>query len=502
MSKANLRTAASLALLLCAAMTDCACADESDSDVRRVAERLRDRALQGSEAWSILEALTTEIGARPVGSPAMTRAKDWGLATMKRLGLANTRAEEFIKENAWFRGAESAQVTAPYPHALAILGLGNGVPTPPEGIEAQIVLFSSFEDLLAAEPGSLTGRIAVLDQALNVSQGEEGYRALARGRREGPSVAAARGAVGFLIRSLSTSDSRLPHTGAIRYADGVSRIPAAALGVPDAELLERLVARGKPVVVRMSLASTTIARAPAWNVVGELVGRDASGEMIVIGGHLDSWDVAESATDDGAGIAICLAATRLIAELPQRPRRTIRLVLWGSEETGGSGAAYAQAHRDEIPRIVLASENDMGSGRIYRIAFSKDPWNDPRMLELAALLAPLGILVSHEPATFAGTDVEDLRKSGVPIVRMSQDTRHYFTTHHSADDTLNKVDRSDLDQNVAAWAAMLYVAAESGIDLRDPVSRSQREVLRRRRTPASSLRCSRAVTHPQWRTDR
>ncbi len=469
----SILTVASTAMLLCAGLSGAVPGGETDSDIRQVAERLRDRALAGSQSWSILEALTTEIGARPVGSPAMLRARDWGVTTLKALGLENVQAEEFVKENAWFRGAESAQVTAPYPHALAILGLGNGVPTPPKGVEAPIVMFSSFEDLSAVSPGDLAGRIAVLNQPINVAQGEEGYRAAARGRRDGPSVAAARGAVGFLVRSLSTSDSRLPHTGATRYAEGVARIPAAALGVPDVELLDRLVARRQPVTVRMNLASTVTAKTPAWNVIGDLVGRDGSGEMIVIGGHLDSWDVAEGATDDAAGIAICLAATHLIAELPQRPRRTIRVVLWGSEETGGSGTAFARAHHDEISRIVLASESDMGSGSIYRIAFSADAWNDPRLSELAAILAPLGILPNHEAATFAGTDVEDLRKAGVPIVRMSQDARRYFATHHSADDTLNKVDRSDLEQNVAAWAAMLYVVAESGIDLRGNAPRSE-----------------------------
>jgi Peptidase family M28 len=437
------------------------------TDVRHTAEQLRDRALSGSSAYAIVESLTTEIGARPVGSPAMARAKEWGLRTLRSLGLSNVHAEEFVKDNAWFRGAESAQVTAPYPHGLAILGLGNGVPTPPEGLEAQIQVFASFEELAAAPEGSLAGRIAVLNQPLNVAQGEEGYRALARGRREGPSIAARRGAVAFLVRSLSTSDSRLPHTGATRYTEDAPRIPAAALGVPDAELLARLAARGQMVSVRLNLSSTTVAHAAAWNVVGDLVGRDPAAGTIVIGGHLDSWDLAESATDDGAGVAICLAAARLLAELPQPPRRTIRLVLWGSEETGGSGAAFAQQHRDETSSMVLASESDMGSGRIYRIAFSANAWSNPYLLDLARVLAPLGIVTNDEAAKFAGTDVEDLFKAGVPIVRMSQDARRYFATHHSADDTLNKVDRGDLDQNVAAWAAMLYIVAESGIDLRN-----------------------------------
>jgi Zn-dependent M28 family amino/carboxypeptidase len=441
-------------------------AAHADTETRQVAEQLRDRGLAQSTAWTLLESLTTEIGARPVGSAAMARAKDWGLARLSALGLQQVHAEEFVKENAWFRGAESAEVTTPYPHALAILGLGNSVPTPPGGIEAEIALFSSFDELVAAPMGSLTGRIAVLNQPITGAQGEDGYHAAARGRREGPSIAAARGAVAFLMRSASTSASRLPHTGITVYAADVPRIPAAALGVPDAELLERLSARGGPVRARLALASTVVAQTPAWNVVGEIVGRESPREVIVIGGHLDSWDVAESATDDGAGVAICAAAAQLIAELPPRPRRTIRVVLWGSEETATSGTAYAEMHRNEFRSMVVAGESDLGAARIHQIALSRGDWTDPRLVELGGVLAPLNILVGHEPAVFGGTDIEDLRKAGVPVVRFSQDARHYFDFHHSADDTLNKVDRNELNQNVAAWAVFLYVIAESGVDLR------------------------------------
>lgn len=438
----------------------------AEDGVRATAEQLREQALIDSTAWDVMESLVTEVGPRPVGSPAMERARDWALTMLRTLGFQNVRAEEFTKENAWFRGEESAQVIAPYMHELSVLGLGNSVPTPAGGVEGEVVLFSSIEDLAAAPLGSLAGRVAMLNRRITPAQGEFGYRDAAQGRREGPSLAAARGAIAFLMRSASTSQSRLPHTGAMRYAEAVPRIPAAALAVPDADLLERLVSRGKPVRVRLSLASTVVPRTPAWNVVADLAGREAPDETIVIGGHLDSWDVAESATDDAAGVAICAAAAHLIAKLPQRPRRTLRVVLWGSEETGGSGAAYAQQHRSELANVVLASESDLGAGRIYQAAFSTDVSNDPRIADLATVLAPLDIFVSRQAATFAGTDVEDLRMAGVPVVRFSQDDRYYFDTHHSADDTLNKVSRADLNQNVAAWAALVYLIAESGVVLR------------------------------------
>jgi Zn-dependent M28 family amino/carboxypeptidase len=446
-----------------------ALAADADTEPRQVSEQLRERGLFQSSAWTILESLTTEVGARPVGSPAMSRAKDWGLKMLRELGLQNVRAEEFVKDNAWFRGAESAEVTAPYSHKLSVLGLGNSVPTSPSGIEAEVVLFASFDELVAAPMGSLAGRIAVLNQPITGAQGEDGYHAAAQWRREGPSIAAARGAAAFLMRSASTSTSRLPHTGTTQYAaDGV-RVPAAALGVPDAELLQRLAARGKPVRVRLKLESTVVARTPAWNLVGELIGRESPDELIVIGAHLDSWDVAESATDDAAGIAICSAATKLIAELPRRPRRTIRLVLWGSEETGGSGAAYAEMHRNELGKTIVASESDLGSARIHLIALSHGEWTDPTLAGLAAVLAPLNILAAHQPAVFGGTDVEEIRKAGVPVMRFSQDARHYFDFHHSPDDTLNKIDRLELNQNVAAWTAFVYILADSKIDLRAPM---------------------------------
>jgi hypothetical protein len=438
---------------------------EADGSVRATAEQLRERALVDSTAWDLLESLTTEIGPRPVGSPAMERARDWALTRLTALGFQRVRAEEFTKENAWFRGEESARVIAPYPHELSILGLGNSVPTPAAGIEAEVVMFASMEDLVSAPAGSLAGHIAMLNRRITADQGEFGYRDAAEGRREGPSLAAERGAGAFLMRSVSTSKSRLPHTGATRYSDRAPRIPAAALAVPDADLVERLARRGQPVRVRLSLASTVVPQVAGWNVVGELVGRDLPQEVITIGAHLDSWDVSEGATDDAAGVAICAAALHLIAELPVRPRRTIRIVLWGSEETTGSGAAYAQQHHDELANVILASESDLGAGRIHQVAFSSDVSRDPRLADLAAVLSPLGIFVSRQVATFAGSDVEDLRMAGVPIMRFSQDDRNYFDWHHSADDMLNKIDRGDVNQNVAAWAALLYLIAEGGLGL-------------------------------------
>ncbi|MDP1738176.1 MAG: peptidase M28 family protein, partial [Caulobacter sp.] len=274
---------AALLFAFCLLAMPAAAAEPADT-----AAALRDQALTDTTAWSLLEDLTSEIGPRPTGSPAMTRAKDWAVTTFTELGFVNIKVEEFAKPS-WTRGPESASVTAPYPFQLSILGLGGTVPTPKKGIEAEIVIFPTYADLLAAPVGSLTGKIAVVTQPMTRTQDGSGYGAAGLARRSGPSEAARRGAVAFLMRSVSTSDSRLPHTGGTRYADDAPKIPAAALGVPDSELLERLAARG-PVTVRLNLASTVNPDTVAWNISGEIPGSEKPEEVIVIGGHLDSWD--------------------------------------------------------------------------------------------------------------------------------------------------------------------------------------------------------------------
>lgn len=433
----------------------------------QAAAQVRDRATAGgSLAWELIESLTTDIGPRPVGSPAMEQARDWALARMKALGFANVHAEPFVKEHAWARGPESAAVVAPIARPLALLGLGGSVPTPAGGLEADVVVFPTFEALQAAPPGSLAGRIAVVNQPMTRMQDGDGYGPAVRARAYGPSVAAARGAIAFLTRSITTGTARAPHTGALVYENGVPKIPAAALGVADAELLSRLVARGAAPRVHLSLESSEQATAAAWNVVGEIPGRDPAAGTIVIGGHLDSWDPGEGAIDDGAGVAITLAAARLIGELPVKPLRTIRVVAFGSEETGGSGTAYASAHVAEAAHIVLAGESDLGAGRILRLLLPKRPAGDPLARSLSVVLAPLKIYLGAEPAKDAGADVEGLAAAGVPVFELTQDASLYFDIHHSADDTLDKISRAELEQNVAAWAALLYLVGDSAASLR------------------------------------
>lgn len=435
------------------------------AQIAATAAQLRDTALADETAWKVVESLTTEVGPRPAGSPAGERAMRWGVAKLKALGFANVHAEPFTVTG-WVRGPESAEVTGPYPQKLVILGLGKTVATPPEGVEAEIALFHSFDELLAQPAGALAGKIAVVTQPMALTMDGSGYGAAVRARAAGPSEAAKRGAVAFLMRSVSTANDRAPHTGMTVYAEGVPRIPAAALSPSDAELLDRMAERGQPIRIRLKLENRFVENAPAWNVSGEITGSSRPDEVIVIGGHLDSWDPGTGAIDDGAGIAITTAAAKLIGDLKAHPARTVRVVMWGSEEISGSGAAYAEAHKDEAAKIVLAGESDLGSDAIWSLALPKGSAEHPAMKAMASVLAPLKIFIQREPAHFGGSDTEEMQGLGVPVIDYNQSALRYFDVHHSANDTMDMVDPVTLKQNVAAWAALIYAAADSDVDFR------------------------------------
>ena len=462
----------SLALVLCLAAAPALAKPHKTSapppppaDPVAVATALRDKALTDPTAYDFVESVTTEVGPRLAGTPAAARGKDWGLAKLTALGFQNVHAEPFPID-AWVRGPEAAEVTAPFPQKLMIIGLGGSVPTPPGGIEAEIALFHSYAELLAAPMGSLAGKIAVVTQPMVRTQDGAGYGFGNRARTHGPAEAAKRGALAYLVRSISTSDSRLPHTGATDYAADAPKIPAAALGVPDAELLDHMVLRGKPVRIRLSLESTVIPGAPAWNVVGDITGSEAPDEIIAIGGHMDSWDPGQGAIDDGAGMAIATATARLIGELPRHPRRTIRVVLFGSEEMDNSGKAYAAAHQADAGKFVVVSESDSGPGPVWNLALPKGALAAPALKAIPALEAPLKVIIADQPPQFAGADFEGMQAAGAPVFGLTPDVTRYFDIHHSADDTLNKVDPRDLNQSVAAWVPLVYLIADSDVDFR------------------------------------
>jgi hypothetical protein len=433
-------------------------------DLRAGADAVRDQALTDPTAFAIVESISTEVGPRLAGSEAAARARDWGVAKLKALGFSNVHVEPF-PITAWARGPESAALTAPYPASLAIIGLGGSVPTPPEGLEGEVVVFCAYADLLAAAPGSLTGKIAVVTQGMARTQDGYGYGAANAIRRSGASEAARRGAIAYLHRSLATGVSREPHTGALNYQPGAPKIPAAALSVIDALQLERLAALGKPIRLRLKLTSST-APATGWTVVGEILGTTHPDQVILVGGHLDSWDPGTGSIDDGAGIAIAVAAARLAGAAPHPPARTLRVAMFGAEEMDFTNAAFTAAHKAEVGNLVAIGEIDEGADNIWSVALPAGTAGLPEMKTLAASLAPLKIFIDPKPALFGGSDIAGLAAAGAPQVVFHQDASRYFNWHHSSEDTLDKIDPAQMNQNVAAWAAFLYIASQTDVSLR------------------------------------
>jgi carboxypeptidase Q len=441
--------------------------------VQAQARALQQSILQGTKAFDIVRSLTVEVGPRLAGSPGDKAAVAWALRTLKGLGFSNVRAEKVTVPH-WERGAESGAILAPFPQPVALAALGGSVGTPAGGLEAEVVEVPTLEALSSLDPAQAKGKIVFISTRMKRTKDSSGYAETVPIRSRGAAAAAKLGAVAALIRSVGTDNNRTPHTGSVRYEDGVAKIPAAALSNPDADLLSQQVASGKPVRFRLSLGARQLPDEESANVMGEIPGREKPEEIVLLGCHLDSWDLGTGAVDDGAGCAIVLEAARRIGELPKKPRRTIRVVLFANEEHGLSGArAYAAVHAAELPQHVIAGESDFGSGRVWAIASRVDPARLPAIGIMADLLKPLGVEQGNNEAS-GGADITPFREAGVPVFALSQDATYYFDLHHTANDTLDKIDPKDLDQNVAAWATVAYVAAEMPADFgRGPAAAGQ-----------------------------
>jgi hypothetical protein len=415
---------------------------------------LRDAALHDDIAWDIAEGLTTEIGPRLAGTAQEARARDWAVARLKALGFSNVRVEPFTI-NGWTRGAESARIVAPFPQPLAITALGNSGSTGPGGITGEVVGFDTLSELQAAPESAVRGKIVFVSHAMPRTQDGSGYGFFGGPRRQGPSIASTKGALAIVIRSIGTDYHRNPHAGVQTFAPGVKPIPAGALSIPDAEQLQRVLKRGRPVSMHLTLVSQS-APAPSGNVIAEVPGRDPSLPPVLVGGHLDSWDLGTGAIDDAAGLAIATAAAKRIMDAG-RPLRTIRIVWFGSEELGLFGGLDYQKRHGAEPHYA-AAESDFGAGRIWKVNSKLGKAREAEGRMLQAALAPLGIVPgSLDDAD--GSDIEPLLNAGVPGVGLSQDGTYYFDVHHTPDDTLDKIDPEALRQNVAAWTAMLGVLA-------------------------------------------
>ena len=427
-------------------------------DVKATASALHREALAGTKAYDVVRSLTVEVGPRPAGSKAHDDAVAWGVRTMKDMGFSNVRAEKATVPH-WVRGQESGEIVAPWPQPVHLAALGGSVGTPAEGIEAQVIEVPTLEAVDKIDP---KGKIVFYNVRMERARDGSGYGRAVGVRGAGASRAAKLGAVAVLIRSIGTDNNRTPHTGAMRYQDGIGKIPAAALSIPDADLLAAQIASGKPVTFRLKLGARTLPDVETASVVGEIPGREKPEEIVLLGCHLDSWDLGTGAIDDGAGCAIMMEAARLIGSRPKKPRRTVRVVLFANEEFGLSGArAYAEAHKDDLARHVMAGESDFGSGRVWRIASRVDPSKLPVVADLAKLLG----VEQGENDSGGGADLSPMAPARVPIIALSQDGTYYFDYHHTANDTLDKIDPKDLDQNVASWAAVAYAIADLPGDL-------------------------------------
>lgn len=426
-------------------------------DALDVAAQLRDRALADDTGWKVTESLTTEVGPRMGGSPADARAVEWATAKFAELGFDKVWTEP-VTFPKWERRSEHAEVVGAHAQPLVVAALGGSAGGT---VEAGVVRFPDLESLQAAAPGSLAGKIAFVDYRMERAQDGHGYGKGSRVRGAGPSAAIKAGAAAYLMRSAGTDHHRVAHTGMTRYAEDLAPIPAAALSNPDADQLARLLALDPGTRVKLALDCGWDGEYTSQNVIGEITGRTRPDEVVLIGGHLDSWDQGTGAIDDAAGIGISMAAAQLIAALPVRPARSIRVVAFANEEQGlHGGFAYARAHAGDLRQHAIVSESDFGAGRIYGFDAGVAGHADPAIRQIAAALAPLGIAWmpgKGEPES----DVGPYARDGAAWAWLGHDGSGYFDLHHTPDDTLDKIDPRDLAQNVAAYAVFTYLAAQA-----------------------------------------
>ncbi len=421
---------------------------------REPASRLIGEAVGSTFAWQRLAVLTDSIGHRLSGTPALDRAIAWAVDEMKRDGLENVHTETVMVPR-WVRGAESAEIVEPARHAMVMLGLGDSVGTGPgaEGVQAEVVVVRSFEEL-ETRADRARGRI-VLFNAPFTSYGET-----VRYRAQGPSRAARHGAVAVLVRAVGPPGLRTPHTGALQYASDVPKIPAAAITTEDADRLQRMSDRGSRIVVRLKMDAHFEADAMSANVVGELRGREKPEEIVVVSGHLDSWDVGAGATDDGGGCIVSWEALRIMKKLNLRPRRTVRVVLWTNEENGGRGGlAYRDQHRAELGNHVLMMESDGGVFRPLGFGFSGNDAAREKVKAIATLLT--GIAADQVSLGGGGADIgPSIQEAHIPGMSLEVDGSKYFLIHHTPADTIDKIDPIEMAKCAAAVAVMAYVVAD------------------------------------------
>ncbi|GAB1596603.1 M28 family peptidase [Lysobacter claricitrinus] len=422
------------------------------------AGKLREAALQSDLAYRITESLTTEVGPRMAGSEADARAVEWAKAKFKSLGFDRVWTEP-VTFPKWERRSESGMILGAHSQPLKLTALGG---SPGGTVEGEVVRFTDLASLEAAPAGSLAGKIVFIDFQMQRKRGGDDYGMGSRIRTRGPTTAATKGAIGYLMHSAGTDSHRMPHTGVTRFDDGVTPIPAAALSSPDAQQLSRLVAMGTQ-RVHLALDCGWNGEATSYNVIGEVRGSSKPDEVVVIGGHLDSWDLGTGAIDDGAGVGITMAAGAMIAKLPKHPARTIRVIAFANEEQGlHGGRAYATKHLPDITKHQIGAESDFGADRIYGYASSLPDNAHEADEQILQALAPLGISrLAPGKGEGPGSDIGPFAQLGLAWASLAQDGTQYFDLHHTPDDTFDKVDPAAIQQNAAAYAVFAYMAASA-----------------------------------------
>lgn len=427
------------------------------ADLRPQLDRLRDAAMKSDWAFEKLERLCDDIGPRLSGTPQAEQAVQYVAGEMRQLGLKVTLQPCQVPR--WVRGEASAELLGTSPQKLSLLALGGSAPTPPGGLTGQVFVVSELEQL---DNPAVQGKIVLIDHPFDdrmaeVGEGGRAYGDASRFRVRGPERAARNGAIACLVRSIGGAEYRLPHTGVTIFSQGPP-IPAAAVSEEDAMLLARRAARG-PIQVRLTLTCRDLPPVPSHNVIADLPGSTSPEEVVIVSGHLDSWDVGTGALDDGSGVVMAMQAVHLMKELGLKPRRTVRMIAFMNEENGSAGSdAYFEAEQGNLPNHFAAIESDFGCGHPFGFIYTSKPETQAILAPIARALEPIGAGTMRQMPG-AGADIHPLVKAGVPGFHPLQDSRTYFDYHHTEADTLDKVNPLSLRENCAVVSVLAYALA-------------------------------------------
>lgn len=455
-----------IGLFSIAFISTAASADVLNANEKKQIMALKETALTSELSYNLIESLTTEVGHRLVGSEGDKKSITWAVNKMKALGFDKVWTED-VTATYWHRGEVEAKVIAPYPHKVVAIALGGSVGTGDKGVKGKIAHFNTFKDLEAAADNSLNGKVVFISYRMERHIDGKGYGPAVAARKNGAAVAAKKGASAIIIRSIGTDNNRLAHTGSVRYDEGGKAIPAASISNPDADMLLNQLKRSDDVEFYLKLTSHSDPKvvAKTANVIGELTGSEFPDEYVTLGAHLDSWDVGTGAVDDGIGVGMMMATVHHIAQLPVKPKRSIRVILFAAEEIGLVGAkTYVEKRNGDMAGHVIGAEWDFGVGPIYEMKTGVGKKSLPALYDFAKYLKPLGVSVNKTNTAKAQSDMSLMSQAGMPSVNFAPDGNLYFDYHHTENDTLDKVDAKALKHNTAIYTMFAYFTAQSGVD--------------------------------------